>query len=148
MAARTQREPRLTRSRDACVVERESLTRVLGEFVEGWNRTHPDAQSGGRRHGTEGSLQAAAIGAVAWLSIETGIPVKTIQNITNTTSSRSKFTELRIADALLMAIDKPHLLHNGTITVRPRYRSERARSLCCGAAPRAFPEWTLEPTRI
>lgn len=76
------------------------------------------------------------MGAVAWLVQETrrrsppGIPEATIEGVIG---RRHRTTELRIADALVAAIDAPQAWHDGTLKVRPNPRATpERRASCCG----------------
>ena len=69
------------------------------------------------------------MGAVSWLAQETGLPKRTIQRVV---AGTRQTTELRVADALVWAIGKQQLFHDGTLHVRPNPRARAAERACCG----------------
>ena len=128
-------------ARDGCVVETEPLAHLVGGFVASWNRDRPP--TGGRfsdRKARERRTEVSTLGAVSWLADQTrrsdpsglGIPPDTIQNVV---SRRYRTTELRVADALVSAIGRPEVFHDGTLTIRPNPSASRAaREACCGGS--------------
>jgi hypothetical protein len=130
--------PPRPRGRDGCVVITEGLADLLARFVEDWKRSRPS--TGGRfGDGVDDRNAVSTIGAVAWLAAETrrndpdgvGIPPDTIQNVV---SRRYRTTELRVADALVTALGRPEVFHDGTLTILPNPSAPRAaRDACCGS---------------
>lgn len=72
------------------------------------------------------------MGAVSWLAMETGLPKRTIQRVV---AGTRQTTELRVADALVWAINQPQLFHDGTLNIRPNPRARATeRAQCCGGS--------------
>lgn len=118
----------VTLARDGCVVDTGPLTDILHGFVTRWNRDRP--RSSGQFSSREASDQVSHVSAVGWLAAETGLAEGTIQNIVG---GRVPTTELRIADRLVTALERPDLWHDGTLTIRPNPSATReAQRLCCG----------------
>ena len=113
---------RTTVARDGCVVASESLAEILLPFLDGWSRERPAV--GGRFEA--GSAQRTTVTYVTgaeWLARETGVPEKTIRGLasrdaeTGRPKPRNPTTELRIADALVAAVGRPEVFHDGTLEV-------------------------------
>jgi hypothetical protein len=122
--------------RDVCVVGTGPLSAMLVGFVDDWNRSRPS--TGGRFLG--GSQRESAVepfGAIEWLSQETGVPAKTIQNIART-PPRSRVTSLGVADALVAALGHPEAWHDGTLEVTPATKAARASGCCGGSDPGGY----------
>lgn len=120
---------------DECVVDAAPLTEILGSFIDRWERDRPSPPT---RYGRTGSVVPAApafVDPVTWLASESGLPEKTIRNLTRvgadgTRRPRYRTTELRIADALVCAIGYPDALsEGGPLQARGRHPSADGR--CC-----------------
>lgn len=116
-----------TRSHDLYVVDAAPLAEALHGFVTGWSRTHPrDAAQQDRIKARR--PEVTPVSAVEWLTTESGIPAATIENFlrrdqsTGRPAPRYSTTDLRIADALLTAIDRPDMLHDEALNIRRRKR--------------------------
>lgn len=115
-------------------METEPLAQLLQGFVADWNRQRPSAdQRAGRRFARPDSGESVAlVGAVAWLSQETRLPEETISTVAR---ARNRTTELYIADALVAALGRPEVFHDGTLEIRPNPLAPRAaRASCCGGS--------------
>lgn len=70
--------------------------------------------------------------ALSWLAAETGVPLTQIENIRR---KRKPVTELRFADPIVMALERPEAFHDGTLRIRPNPTASRAaRAGCCGGS--------------
>jgi hypothetical protein len=110
------------------VVETAALAGMLRDFVARWNNERPvtTGQFAGDRR-----CEVSPIGAVSWLAQETDLPKRTIQRVV---AGTRRTTELRVADALVQAIERPDLFHDGTLRIRPNPRAPaRQRASCCGS---------------
>lgn len=120
-------------SRDGCVVETHQLAAVLDGFVRRWNRDRPP--TAGKFAPNQTRTEVTTVTAYEWLAQETRLPERTIEQIarSRTRKNAPRLTELRVADALLTAIDCPEALHDGTLPVfenplaRPDARGEQQR---------------------
>lgn len=110
---------------------------MLQEYVSAWNRDRP-ATAG--RFASPGDDSVSPVGAVSYIAEATkqsdpdgrGVPEKTIQNLV---AARFPVTELRIADAVVSAIDRPHLFHDGTLEIRQNpLASRKSLATCCGGS--------------
>ena len=116
--------------RDPCVVDTPPLAAELQAYVKRWRRDRPTTT--GQFAGTN-RCDCSPLGAVSYLAQETGLPKRTIQRVVAGTRMT---TELRVADALVWAIEQPQLFHDGTLQVRPNPRANAsARAQCCGERP-------------
>lgn len=116
-------------ARDGCVVPTDPLADLVRGFLHSWNRERPS------NHGqfSEGPTQEEVtfVGGTEWLVMEAGVSRDKIQSITQ---RRQPVTELHIADALVGAIGRPEVFHDGTLQVMPNPRAARAaRDSCCGS---------------
>lgn len=102
---------------------------MLRGFVDRWQVERPQSGGAGVRQ-TETTV--AHVGPLKWLAAETGIPERTITNVVR---GRGRTTELRIADALVMALGHPEAFHDGTLEIRA---SSRAKAPCCGSLNGSF----------
>ena len=68
--------------------------------------------------------------AAAWLSLAASVPEATIQHIL---ARHYRMTELRVADALLTALEQTDVLCDWTIYPNPGARPED-RAECCGGS--------------
>lgn len=99
---------------------------MIGNWVADWNRHRPPHRSGfGRR-------EAEFVAAVDWLADAAGMTREGVENIMK---GRTSTTELRIADALLSAIDRADALaeFDGRPADLPIQQNPRARA-CCGGS--------------
>lgn len=115
-------------ARDACVVRAGPLSDLLNDFVSRWERTRPPRQAG-RFTGRAARTRSPYVSAVEWLVTETR------GQVTRTTAEdligrRRATVELRVADALVAAIDAPHAWHDGTLEVIPNVRAAGRGSGC------------------
>lgn len=121
--------------RDGCVVPTEPLAGLLGGFVTDWRRGREETRGRFARSTDALRTEVPAIRAIEWLAVETGIPEETINSVLR---ARRKTTELRIADALMMAIGRPDVFVDGDPPTLPimanRLASSRARAECCGGS--------------
>jgi hypothetical protein len=129
-------------ARDGCVVETGPLAELLRGFVDSWGLTRPS--TAGRFTAASRRTEVSPVGAVTWLAAETrrqdpagrGIPEGTIQNIVR---GRHRLTELRTADALVTALERPEVFHDGTLRIRPNPSAPAAlRASCCGGVSEAL----------
>jgi hypothetical protein len=114
-------------ARDGCVVDSAPLSSILGDFVEEWKRTRPADTRFSRN-------EIPVVSPIEYLSLETGIPERTIKNVVK---GAYRTTELRIADALVAAIGRPEVFHDGTLSPfeNPLADKEtKARGECCGGS--------------
>lgn len=102
----------------------EPLSAMLRGFIDRWQIERPQSGGAGVRT-TEGGV--SHVGPVKWLAAETGIPERTITNVSR---GRSRTTELRIADPIVQALGHPEAFHNGTLEIQA---SSRAKAPCCGS---------------
>jgi hypothetical protein len=118
------------RERDGCVVDAGDLAVLLRGFVARWNVER--SVTVGRFAGRDRRTDVSPVGALKWLSAETGLAEGTIENIVR---GRNHSTELRIADALVVAIGRPYAFHDGTLTIRPNPSAPAAaRAACCSGS--------------
>lgn len=132
-------------------MDTQPLAQMLNGFIASWNRTRP--ATGGQFSALDraaGSFldreldgvprtDVTPLGAVPWLAAETrrmdggaGVSESTIEKVK---MGRYKTTELRIADPLVMAMDRPDALHDGTLTIRPNpLAPPDVRARCCGGS--------------
>lgn len=118
--------------RDPCVVDTAPLAALLEAFVRDWNRTRPSTAGQFTTNARHSRTEVTPIGAVTWLSAETRIPRRQIQRII---AVRYATTELRAADLLLIAIERPDELSplTGSLAIRPNPNAPPAvRATCCG----------------
>lgn len=103
-------------ARDGCIVDTAPLAVVVRGFI-----SSQGLEQAGRR----------------WLAERSGIHEDTIENIA---AARSAVTELRVADALLTALERPDLLSDGklprntggTLEIRPNPRARKdLQASCC-----------------
>lgn len=141
---------RIPRQIDVCAVPTQQLAPELKTWVKKWEREHPDLATGeagkqcqgaGSRRNEKGQLNGnEAVGAIVILHERTqlidpdeeGVPETTIRSVLK---SRWQTTELRTADLLIQAIERPDLFYDGTLTVIPNPNaSAEARAECCGGS--------------
>lgn len=117
---------------DGCLVPTAPLSVVVSEWLSQWNHDRP--QTAGRFSSAYGDA-VCPIRGVDWLADESGVPEGTIQRIV---SQRSRGTELRIADALVQAIDRIDLFNDGDPPTLQIYANPSApiadRLSCCGGS--------------
>lgn len=121
----------MTTVRDGCLVPTEPLAAALNEFISHWNRERP--QPGGR-FASPGAEIVAPVRAYGWLAENSGVAEATISRIVGL---RSRGTELRIADALVQAIERPDLFYDGeppTLPIYPNPMAPAEDRLCCGGS--------------
>ncbi len=121
---------------------------MVRSFIDVWEArqgVEPRFDSRGRRnvggtHGAGGRFTGTrCISGVSELERRTGapniaspVPAAAIYRVL---SAKSCTTELRIADALVAAIDLPEAFHNGTLPIQPNpAASAAARAACCGSS--------------
>jgi hypothetical protein len=109
---------------DCYVVATDELSVIVRAFLEDWGRSRP-AGDGGRIDGGERQRRATFVGAVAWLSAESGLTESTIRDVCRG-SARRRWTPLAEADALVTAIGRPDLLAGGELRVVERPAGRRA----------------------
>lgn len=125
-------------ARDGCIVDSEPLAIVVCCFVDAWHRDRPS--TGGQFAQDGRRTEVAPVGALDWLALESGVPKHVIAKI----ATRDRFghpkprtprTELRVADALINAMERPELFHDGTLEVRPNpIATAKAQALCCSGS--------------
>lgn len=113
----------MARTPDGCLVETEPLAALLRQFVDEWNRDRP--QTAGR-FGSE----ITPVKPAAWLATAATVPESTIQHILE---RRYRMTEYRHADALLQALELPHILPHWTVYPNPSARAEDRMECCAGS---------------
>jgi hypothetical protein len=130
---------------DACVVPTAPVAAMLREFVTGWLRERPSARG---QRGLDANRDLA-MGPFEVLEQRSGVPADEIRKIRN---ASAKTIELRVADALVAAVDRPEAFHTET-RGRVRERGEdrtfpplnelirgnplappERRALCCGGS--------------
>lgn len=120
-------------ARDGCIVDAEPLADLLNGFVANWTRQRPN--TAGRFSGRNERTAISPVGPISWLTAETrlsgrGVPRRTILALA---AGRERAAELWVADALVTALDRPDLFHDGTLTIRPNPAADRrAQAACCG----------------
>lgn len=119
----------------------------MQEWVDKWDRDHPDLASRSQRgeakgRGRQNGRRSGAVGAMTILHERTaltdplgrGVPKETIRALL-AKGRRSPYTELRTADLLVAAIERPEVFHDGTLAVEPNpSASVEARASCCGGS--------------
>jgi hypothetical protein len=118
------------RTREAAdeVVCREPLRRMVTTFVQSWNRERPPV--GGQFAENRRRATAVHVGAVEWLSAESGIPQGTIENLTRaSTGGRSPVVPYDVADSLAAALGQPQSMYDGTLE-----RTSRSSASCCAGS--------------
>lgn len=109
-------------SHDRYVVDTAPLSRMVNRFVEEWRLTRP---SSGGICGETSATALRPIGAISYLSRESGLPRDTIRRVKE---GRTQTTEFRIAEPIVTgALALPNAFHDGTLVVYPR--GHRPRSL-------------------
>jgi hypothetical protein len=116
---------------DGCLVPTEPLAHLVRGWVSDWNRDRP--QTAGQFHADDDE-NLSPVRATAWLSENSGVPEATISRIMG---RRSRMTELRIAEALVVgALERPDLFYDGEPPTLPIYPNPsapiEARLSCCG----------------
>ena len=108
---------------------------MVRAFVQDWNRTRPPDT--GRFTGNGEIRTGDYLGAVTWLAAETrrlGAPLSR-DRIESVMKGTTRTTELRVADAIVQAIDRPFAFHDGTLEIQPNPRAKAAaQAQCCGGA--------------
>lgn len=128
-------------SRDGCVVDSQPLAGILIPFIDEWVRERP---STGGRFERGARTEVESVTATGWLSQETGISERTIQNLTRRDESGSpapqaKTTELRIADPLVAAVGRPEVFYDGTLEIRENPLAKKnVRAACCSSSKLRF----------
>lgn len=118
-------------ARDGCVVETAPLAEVLSGFVQRWNRDRPPLNSGRFAPG-QTRTEVTTVSAYEYLAQETQLGTRVIERIAK---NRSKLTELRVADALVTAIERPEVFVDGTLTVMENpFAKASERAKCCGGS--------------
>lgn len=128
-------------------MQTSQLACVLDEWIGRWERDHPDLATGtsrrgaGRRQNELGQLNGNdAVGAVTILHERTvlldpagrGVPRPSIENVVY---SRWRTTELRTADLLVAAVERPEAFWDGSLAVIPNPNaSASAQRECCGGS--------------
>src|SRR5437868_4622403 len=121
----------MPRVRDGCVVSTQPLAALVLEYIFAWEVGHPHLllrdslgrpNSGGRGKRNDrghfiGGDPEAVESAIVTLSKRTEeigslVPVSTIRKVIRVTHRR---TELRVADALVTAMERVEVFHNGTL---------------------------------
>lgn len=140
-------------SRDGCVVPTEPLSTLLQGFVRDWGRQRPPvggrfaARSGRRRRREVEAVPASdappPVSAVDYLAREAAVTAGQVERII-WSARRYPRTELRVADALLAAIERPDLLRELPVEPNPM-ATATARAECCSGStpPPAFEPWSL-----
>ena len=95
---------------EAEVVLTKELGPVLRAWVVRWLRAYPPRANHQEGNGTE------FMGPLQWLQQESGVRVRQISRIKN---EEQLYASLSHAEALLMAIDREYMLHNGEIHIIP-----------------------------
>lgn len=128
-------DPETPRARDKFVVCTEPLSGLVCVFVDNWHRQRPP--DGGRFGAGGERAEATTMSAIEWLEERTLLPRKTIKSVaardpaTGKPRGRRATTDLRVADALVAAIDQPQVFYDGTLRVIDR---DEARRGCCGSS--------------
>lgn len=119
---------------------------MLRDFLASWNRDRPQTTGRFGPGGTSSTADLTPVRGIAWLAAEATyaagrnsdgspryvVPEATIQNVV---LCRYRMTELRVADAIVTALDKPEVWHDGTLTVVPNPSAPRAaREACCAGS--------------
>jgi hypothetical protein len=115
---------------DGCLVPAEPFIEAVQAFVRQWNRERP--QPGGQ-FGVEAST-VVPIRALQALAAVAELSEATIRSIYE---GRFNRIELRVADGLVVALERPDLFYDervdGKIEANP-FASAEARTECCGGA--------------
>lgn len=104
--------------------------------MDAFAREHPPTLASGARPAVEGEVKM--VSATSWLIAESrllGVSVLTASTIRNVLEQRVSHTEMRTADAIVTAIGRPDLFHDGTLSIIPNPAASRqARSDCCSGS--------------
>ena len=131
--------PKTCAPRDSYVVCRGPVYEIYSAFVSDWNLHHePDS---GRYAANSTRTSTSQVRAVEWLANETrridhrrrGIPEKSLNDLFRKTPEgglRYPTLDLRTADLLLTAMDKPDLIARDP-RLQPQRRSSR---VCCNGS--------------
>lgn len=124
---------------------------MVRAFVDGWERDHGDgtvqrdrlgrrnpgarAVRDGLGHFSGARLLASGAEALSEKTRELGgtyVPLGTIHKVLRAEYPR---TELRVADSLVAAIERPDAFHDGTLNIYPNPKATlAARSACCSGS--------------
>lgn len=118
------------RAREAAdeVVCREPLQRMVTTFVQSWNRERPPV--GGQFAENRRRATVVHVGAVEWLSTESGVARGTIENLTRASPGRgSPVVPYDVADSLAAALGQPQAMYDGTLE-----RTSRGSASCCSGS--------------
>jgi hypothetical protein len=115
---------RRTREQEAEVVCREGVRLLVTGFVASWKRERPP--TGGQFAEDRKRRTVVPVGAVEWLSSESGVPRGTIENLTRTSTGRSPVVPYDVADAIVAALGQPQAMYDGTLVT-----TTRSSASCC-----------------
>lgn len=120
--------------RDGCLVTAEPFAELVRVYVVRWNKERP--QPGGA-FGSQDEIPP--IQALAWLVAESGIPRGTLERLLTKGDRAHHVIELRVADAISLALDAPYIWSDERIRVEPNpHASESARAECCPGSTRQY----------
>lgn len=159
MRARVPKTSCSSRVRDGCVVDTAPLSGLIRQYVTRYEASSREpalvdrlgrVNGGGRGPRAAGGKFAAgssrgsvsAIEALHERTVEIAarVPAAGLQPVQPATirkvmNATYRTTELRIADMLVTAIERPDAFHDGTLTVRPNPQADpRTRLSCCGGS--------------
>jgi hypothetical protein len=122
------------RHRDRCVVDTPQLAAELAEYARRFERQNPGLVAGARRRRAgEHSFSQAVVDSLeqktqAHDPYGRGVPASTIWNVLGVVNN---WTELRIADPLMVASGRQWSFYNGTLTIRD---NPGMKTGCCGGS--------------
>lgn len=132
---------------DGCAVPTTQLAAEVDGWISRWERDHPDLarrksgrQSPSRRNRKGHLAGNQTVAAITILQERTqladpagvGVPKPTIEGVVY---KRWRMTELRTADMLVAAIERPEAFYDGTLEIVPNPNASReARDACCGGS--------------
>ena len=135
-------------ARDGCAVETAALAALVARWVDVWELRHGTAtvdRAGRRnsgsvrrrdRHGHFARLaepELSAVGELQRLCTEHGAALSA-GAIARLLAVKKPYTELCVADALLVAIERPDALHGALHVVENPAAGRAARRACCGSS--------------
>lgn len=97
------------RAHDCLCVPTEALSDLLGEYVSSWNQRRPPTPFPQMRNTPRDTLTA-----VESLTASSGLTASQIDGIRR---KRTRYTELRVADPLVAAMNRPEAFYDGSLPV-------------------------------
>lgn len=137
--------------RDGCVVEAEPFAELVRRHVSRWRVEHPCEDRERDANGYyDGSRDDAPVQALVWLAAVAShiadpdgtnttkrgrvVPVVPKGLLENLTAGKHSVIELRVAEAIAYALDKPYEVAGVEVFPNP-HASREARAQCCSSQP-------------